>query len=323
MVNAAGVASVSPESLAGPPRESLLDRRDTQLRLAQRLAASIARLPIAGGVCGAAEIEFSPIAGATRLSHLYQRDPLRVLFPVPEPGDAPLAVLVTTSGGLVAGDRLRISLRAKPGAIMHVTTSAAEKVYRSTGATTEIAQSISVGAGGWLEYLPQESILFDGARLRRQTSVDIAAAAGFLGGNILVFGRRARGETFARGLLNERLEVRRGDRLVWGDALHIAGDVAAIMADPACFDSAAACAILVLAPPNDDLARFVEGGRAVLQVAAAPGMRAGVTAVNGIVAARWLASEPVALRRAFVDLACHWRHAAMGLPARLPRLWHI
>jgi urease accessory protein len=287
-------------------------------------------------VSGAAEIAFAPGGGsggggATRLTHLYQHNPLRVLFPTAEPGDAAaLAVLVTTSGGLVAGDRLVIDVRLASGALAHVTTAAAEKIYRSTGgATTQIAQSFSVDSAGWLEYLPPETILFDGARLRRHTTVMLAPGAGFLGGGILVFGRRARGERFTRGLLHDRIEICRDGALVWGDALHLddqnGGEVDAMMGDPACLDHAAACASLVLAPPGAgaaDPGRFIDGARAAQRRSAPAGLRAGVTAINGVLVARWLSADPLRLRRAFADLAGHLRHAAMGLPARLPRLWH-
>jgi urease accessory protein len=245
-----------------------------------------------------------------------------VLFPEPSDGDVPVAVLVTTSGGLVAGDRLAIELRAEAGAAAHVTAAAAEKIYRSSGATTEIAQTISVEAGGWLEYLPPETILFDGARLRRETTLDLAPGAGFFGGGILVFGRRARGERFTRGLLHEGWQVHRDGKLVWGDALHLDADIAAIMADPACFDGAAACATLILAQPNNEPVGFIEAARQVLQPSLGPDLRAGVTAVNGLLVARWL-GDALPLRRAYADLACHLRAAAMGLPPRLPRLWHV
>src|SRR5215469_18006397 len=86
-----------------------------------------------GRVSGLAEIGFAFRHGATRLAHLFQRDPLRVLFPLPEPCDAALAVLVTTAGGLVAGDRLMLKIRAEPGSNALVTAAAAEKIYRSTG----------------------------------------------------------------------------------------------------------------------------------------------------------------------------------------------
>jgi urease accessory protein len=150
----------------------------------------------------------------------------------------------------------------------------------------------------------------------------MSPGAGFLGGGILVFGRRARGERLTRGLLHDRLEFHRDGRLVWGDALHLDTDLAAIIADPACFDGAAACATLVLAPPESNPGTFIDGARAAQQRAAALGLRAGVTPVGGLLVARWLAADPMLLRRAFADLACHLRAAVLGLPARLPRLWH-
>jgi urease accessory protein len=282
-----------------------------------------ANAPYGGRVSGTAEIGFASRDGATRLAHLFQHEPLRVLFPTPEPGDAALAVLVTTSGGLVAGDRIAFTVRAEPGSVAHVTSSAAEKIYRSTGATTEITQAFSVGREASLEYLPPETILFDGARLRRHTVVETSPGAGFLGGGILVFGRRARGEHLTHGLLHDQLEFRRDGKLVWGDALHLDADIAAIIAEPACFDGAAACATLVLAPPAGDPGKFIDSARAAQLRSQSVNLRAGVTTVAGLLVARWLAEDPMPLRRAYADLACHLRHAAFGLPARLPRLWHV
>ena len=274
------------------------------------------------GTTGVAEIAFARRDGATRLTHLYQHDPLRVLFPAPEAGDIPVAVLLTTSGGLVAGDRLAISARLDDGAAAHVTAAAAEKIYRSTGATTAITQHLTAGEGAWLECLPPETILFDGVRLRRETRIELAPGAGFLGGGILVFGRHARGERLTHGLVNERWEVWRDGALVWGDALHLDGDIAATIADPACFAGAAACATLILAPHADPSA-FLDDARAVQQRSAAAGLQAGATIVGGLLIARWLAADALVLRRVYADLACHLRKAAMGLPPRLPRLWHI
>jgi len=163
---------------------------------------------------GIAEIGFGHQDGVTRLTHLYQRDPLRVLFPTSDAGDPALAVIVTTSGGLVAGDKLDIAVRLAPGAVVHVTASAAEKIYRSTDPTTTIHQSLAIAAGAALEFLPPETILFDGARLRRDAVIELDAGGGFLGGDIVVFGRRARGERFTNGFLREVWEVRREGKLV-------------------------------------------------------------------------------------------------------------
>jgi urease accessory protein len=272
---------------------------------------------------GLAEIGFGQSNGLTRLTHLYQRDPLRVLFPAPAAGDPPLAVIVTTSGGLVAGDRLDIAVTLAPGAAAHVTASAAEKVYRSTGRTTTIGQSLVIGAGAALEFLPPETILFDGARLRRETRIDLAPGSAFLGGDIVVFGRRARGESFTSGFLREVWEVRRGGELVWGDALHLEDDVERIVAHPACFDGAAAFATMILSPSEQDPRRFLECARAVQATGAGGILRAGVTAIAGLVIARWLAADASLLRRAYASLACHFRCTALGLAPRLPRIWHV
>ena len=272
---------------------------------------------------GAAEIRFSLRDGISRLSHLYQRDPLRVLFPAPARGDPPVAVIVTTSGGLVAGDRLDIRVELASGAAAHVTGSAAEKVYRSTGRTTIIKQTLSIGPGAALEFLPTETILFDGARLQRETIIDLAPGSVFLGGDIVVFGRRARGERFASGLLREVWELRRGGDLVWGDALHLDDDVGRIIDNPACFDGAAAFATMILSPPADDAHSLLESARVVQSSSATTGLRAGATTIAGLLIARWLAADAAVLRRAYADLACHFRSAALGLPDRLPRVWHV
>ena len=274
-------------------------------------------------VRGRAEIGFARSDGTTRLAHLYQRNPLRVLFPTPEPGEPAFAVIATTSGGLVAGDRIAIDVRVGQDAAAHVTAAAAEKIYRSAGGTVEVEQHLSIEEGGALEFLPPETILFEGARLKRRTTVDLRSGAGFHGGGITVFGRRARGERFTAGLLRDIVEVRREGRLVWGEALHLGSDVERIVAHPAGFAGAAAFATLVLAVPQGDAAALVEEARAVQAETAAPELTAGATLVAGLLIARWLAHDAALLRRAYADLACHLREAAMGLPPRLPRLWHV
>jgi len=180
-----------------------------------------------------------------------------------------------------------------------------------------------VGAGAALEFLPLETILFDGARLYRETAVELGPGAAFLGGDILVFGRRARGERFTRGFLREVWQVRREGKLVWGDALHLEDDVAGIIDDPACLDGAAASATMILAPAGREARGFLDSAREIQSVGAAGELRAGVTAIAGLVVARWLAADAAALHRAYAELACHLRQVAMGLPPLLPRLWHV
>jgi urease accessory protein len=272
-----------------------------------------------GGVHGRAEIGFVHRLGRSRLAHLFQHDPLRVLFPTPPPEELDTAVLVTTSGGLVAGDRLSIAVEIGPEARLHATAQAAEKVYRSEGAETRVDIDLVAAERAWLEWLPPETILFDGARLRRHARVSLAAGAGFLGGEILVLGRTARGERMNSGLVHDAWEIRREGRLVWADAFHLAGDLPKITADPACLDGAVALATLILADAS--AAAMLAPARAAI---AAAGVRGGATIpAEGVLVARWLSADAAALRRAYAAVAGKLRQRARGLPAELSRLWHV
>lgn len=269
---------------------------------------------------GAVSVAFARDGGTTRLAGLYQRHPLRVLFPEAPAGEIPIAVLVTTSGGLVGGDRLDVSISIGDGAAAMIFGQAAEKVYRSAGPICRIAVELSIAGDGWLEWLPQETILFEGARLDRRTRIDIAPGARVLAGEILVFGRIAGGERLSRGLVRDAWEVRRQDRLVWADTLHLEDDMKSVLADPACFDGATAYATVVYA--GDDAAARLDLARSLLGRNEV-GLRAGVTVVNGVLVARWLGRDAETLRRAFGDFWAAFRAAAGGRRDTLPRLWHV
>jgi urease accessory protein len=267
---------------------------------------------------GVAEATFVADERGGRLTHLHQVSPLRLLFPHPAAGDPPLVALVTTSGGLVGGDSLAIDVRADVGASALAVAQAAEKIYRSTGADCRIDVLLSVGAGAWLEFLPQETILFDGARLRRRTRLEVAPTGRLLAGEILVFGRTARGERMNYGLLHDGWEIRRQGRLVWADALHVEGQIAARLDDPAGFAGAAAVASLVLVA--DQPALWLPLVRARLARFAG---RAAASVVNNVMVVRWLDRDALALRQSFGMVWQALRAAAGGWPARLPRLWYV
>jgi len=269
---------------------------------------------------GVAEIGFDAAGGRTRLCHLYQSDPCRVLFPRPAPGAACEAAIVITSGGIVGGDRLRLGVAAGSGARATVITQAAEKVYRSAGQTAEIGVAIEAGADAALEWMPQETILFDGARLRRATAVDVAAGARLLCGEIVVFGRLARGERFSRGQLHDGWRVRLDGRLVWADALHLDGDIGAALDRPFTFDGAVAAATLIYAGP---------GAAAALAVArdalrdAGEDCGAAASCLGPLLMVRFVGRDAAVLRRVYTRLWSALRVAALGFPAALPRVWQI
>jgi urease accessory protein len=115
-----------------------------------------------------------------------------------------------------------------------------------------------------------------------------------LAGEILVFGRIASGERLSRGLVREAWSVRRDDRLIWADALHLDGDLKDIFAEPACFGGATAQAIAVYV--DDDPAAYLDLARSLLDEED-DGLRSATTAVNGVLVTRWLGHDPARLRR--------------------------
>jgi urease accessory protein len=271
-------------------------------------------------VQGLARVGFQLAGGATRLKDLYNRDPLRLLFPAPGPGEPPHAVLVTTSGGLVGGDSLEIEAAMEEGAQALLMPQAAEKIYGSTGADCRIRVRLTAANDGWLEWLPQETILFEGARLDRLTRIDAAPGASLLAGEMLVFGRIARGERLSRGLVRDAWEVRRGGRLVWADALHMEGDLASVIDDPACFDGAVAYATAIYV--GEDAGERIDAARNLLERDAS-GTLAGASLVNGVLVLRWLGADALDLRRAFGGFWAGFRAQIQGLPEQLPRLWNM
>jgi urease accessory protein len=260
---------------------------------------------------GGAELHFLRVGAVTRIGHLFQAAPARFLFPTPEADEPPIAALVNTAGGLAGGDALTLDLRVGAGAMATLATPSAEKVYRSLGAATRIDVAIDVGAGATLEWLPQETILFDGARLERRIDVALAPDARLLFAEMLVFGRRARGEAMREGLVRDGWRLHRAGALAWADGLSLEDDLAARMDDRFGFEGAEAMASLLLAQPGP-----VDPLRTALR-------EAGVAATlvrPGLLLARWL-GDAAPLRAALGEAIRLLRAQALGLPARLPRLW--
>lgn len=251
------------------------------------------------------------VIGREGLRRLYHRAPLRALFPDPTPAAFEVAV-ANVAGGLAGGDAVSTTCALEPGARATVTGAAAEKIYRALdGATAEVRAALDLAEGAALEWLPQETILFDGARLRRRTEARLAVGATLLAAEMLVFGRRARGETFATGFLLDSWRLRGpGGALLWADALRL-DDPAAQLARPHALAGAEAAALLLAAGEgaarHRDLARELAGGNASVPR-------------PGLLLLRWLGGAPevrAGLRGAVAAL----RHAALGMPRALPRLW--
>lgn len=275
-----------------------------------KTSAAPSRVPRLQRASGESRVVFAVRDGATRLTDLYQRDPCRILFPDPEPGEPPQAVMVTTSGGVTDGDSLRMAVEIGPGATAIAATQAAEKIYRAARAAHHCAieVAVSVGEGATLDWLPQETIVFEGSRLKRRTVADVAAGGSLLACEMVVLGRAASGERFTSGLVLDAWSVRRAGRLVWTDTLRVDGET------PTGAGFGTANALSTVIGVWDAPQEGFERARSLLE--SAQDVRAGVTLVNGVMVARLL-GEATAVRVATIRFLGEFRGR------RLPRVWHI
>lgn len=263
---------------------------------------------------GAAWISFAR-AG---VRDLYQKAPCRILFPAPEEGDPVTAVLLTTSGGLTGGDRLEIKVDVGEGADCVLTTQAAEKIYRSLGDDCSIDVRLSIAARACAEWLMQETILFDGARLRRRTEADVAHDGRLLAVESIVFGRQAMGEDFRFGLIFDSWRIKREGRLIWADSMRLDGDVGEQRRAPFGFGEAQGCATVIYV--GQDAGAHVELARCAVAEA---GVTGGATLIDGVLIARMLADDAALLRRTVARVVPALRAAIAGRPAHMPRVWSM
>jgi urease accessory protein len=271
-------------------------------------------------VDGEARIAFRRrVDGTTALADLYQRAPCRVLFPTTEADDPIQAVLLTTSGGLTGVDRTRVVVSVEPHARATVTTQAAEKIYRALPGTGDavVQVEMQVGDGAWAEWLAQETIVFEGSRLRRLFTADVATTGRLRAVESIVFGRTAMGECFDNGMLHDAWRVSRAGRLVWADALHLDGDLKRLRAAPFGFGKSVACA--TIAYVGADASQQLGEARRLMSESA---LACGATSLDGIMLVRIMADDASELRTTVMNLIAGIRAAAASLPARLPRVWH-
>jgi urease accessory protein len=245
-------------------------------------------------------------AGGSRAHHVREEGSLRVRFP--RAGTDELeAVLVNTAGGIAGGDQIDIAFSVGSAARLVVTGAAAEKVYRSLGSDARVHIKLDLASGAALAWLPQETILFDGARISRSIEVDLAADAQLILAEAVIFGRSGMGETVAHGRVLDRWRIRRDGKLLFADTLRLDGAIAEKLAAPACANGAVAVASVLVVPGDDALVRSVRELTFFGEV--------GISAWNGFALARLVAETGGILRRDLLILL-------MGLRAsRLPRLW--
>jgi urease accessory protein len=251
---------------------------------------------------------FARVGKRTEPERLFETGGLRWRFPR---SSSPCeAAIVNTGGGVAGGDSYSVSLALGEGAEVEATTPSAERIYRSDGLAASIVTRLTLKPGARLFWLPQETLLFEGARLERRLEVETSGEAEFLIAETLVFGRLAMGETRIDASVRDSWRVRRDGQLVFADETRIdhAGETLDRKAVGA---GARALSTIVVSSPNIE-ARLPDL-RAALETAGS-GLESGASAFDGLIVARLLAASFDQLRMGLVA-------SIIALDGRKPRLW--
>ena len=215
------------------------------------------------------------------------------------------AILINTGGGLAGGDRFRFDITAESGASLSLTTQAAERVYRSLGPAAEVGVTLTARSASSLMWMPQETILFDGAALSRSIAADVASDARLLMVESVILGREAMGESVAHARLSDRWRIRQSGKLIFADDVRFDGPPPA---SAATLKTARAFATVLLVSPHAE--EMVEKLRAVI------GENGAASAWSGKIVARLVARDGFELRKSLIP--------ALGLMmggAAMPKTW--
>lgn len=257
------------------------------------------------------ELGFAERQGKTVLAHRRHLGPLAVQRPFYPEGGVCHVYILHPPGGVVAGDDLSIQVAAQAGSAALLTTPAAGKFYRSEGKTAKQSVKLSVAEGAALEWLPQETIIYEGARVKSEVRLELAQTSRFIGWEVLALGRPAAGEGFAAGEVELDWQISQSSKLLYRERLRLDADA---------FKAAwglnghAACGTLFIfgaRPPHLELVREL--------IAERPGL--GVTLTGEMLICRGLDSQAGRLREFFEQVWQTLRPGLLNRPAAAPRIW--
>lgn len=259
------------------------------------------------------ELDIALRGGASVVGRNRHHGPLRVQKPLyPEGAQTVHAILVHPPAGIRAGDRLQIAASVGPGAHAFLTSPGAAKWYR--GDEGEACQSVQLAAadGATLEWMPQETIYFNGARAVQRHVVQLGAGARYVGCEVMCFGRQASGERFDRGQLRLHSEIWCGSELLWYEQARLQAGSAAV-AGPFGLDGATVCATLTAVGPA------LPAALQALVRELDPAL--GISQLKSIFIARLLCSDSEHARRVMTRVWQLLRPHLIGRPAHMPRIW--
>jgi urease accessory protein len=241
---------------------------------------------------------------------LHQAGAAKIRLPHSHRGEVMDVVLINTSGGLAGGDRLGWEVTLGPGAQAVVTTQACERAYRTLGERAGVSVALEVGAGARLDWLPQETIIYNGSGLERRFEAAVAEDGVLLIVEPVLLGRLAYGERVDHAAFHDRWRIRRGNRLVFAEDTRLEGQVGSVADRAATLGGCAAFASVILISPKAE--RWLEPVRARLSGIDGD-CCGGASAYDGKLICRLLAQDGMRLRRTLIEVLTVLRDG-LGMP---------
>ncbi len=264
------------------------------------------------------QLDFASCNGRTVLARKQHSGPLVVQKALYPEGEAIChGIIIHPPGGIAGGDQLTLTARLNAGAHSLLTTPGAGKWYKSNGRESSQKILFNLQQHATLEWLPQETIIFDSAHSLLTTQVALAENATYAGWEILCLGRQASGEKFSEGRLQQRLQIRREGRLIWGEHADLQGGDA-LLSSPAGMSGHPVTATFVIAA-GEMPAEVLEACRLVVSQG---GAQCGVTALPEIFVARYLGNSAMQAREYFESVWAITRPWYAACVARRPRIWN-
>lgn len=254
----------------------------------------------------------------TMLDQLYQEGAARIRLPKTY-DDCCEAVMINTSGGLTGGDVMAWNIAAGQNSCGVVTTQACEKIYKSTGDVARVTTQINVEAGARLDWLPQETILFERSSLSRSLDVSLKGDARFMAVEAVMLGREAMGEKIDETTFQDRWRIRRDDKLIHADDLRIAGPIPALQKASSTLNTNAAFASFIYCGPEDP---DILQGIIQKQFDDVQNLGIGVSAMDGKITARFLSRDCYELRKTLIPFLMKMR-SQLGASVALPKVWNL
>ena len=252
----------------------------------------------------------------TRIVDVYQKFPIGLVFPRIGDDLVKEAVIINSSGGTAGGDRLEIEVVALNNASVAVTTQAAEKIYRALDRPAQVATKLKACGTSKLAWLPQETIVFNQARVRRQTEIELCSGAELIALEWLVLGRAAHGEEVVSGHLSDSWRIKRDGHLIWADGFRVSDEVFAPLRRKALLSNWKAIGTLVYFGPSLDTRL-----RILREIAASLDCHCAATIVGAIIIVRVAAGAGSDLRRGLRSLLEQFSRELGPGPFGVPKMW--